>query len=36
MEEENNLTNQIKNALTKKLIDENSELKKNMIDGMTT
>lgn len=35
MEEESNLTNQIKKALTKKLIDENSELKKNMIDGMT-
>jgi hypothetical protein len=36
MEEENNLTNQIKNSLTKKLIDENEEVKKNMIDGMTS
>ena len=36
MEEENNLTNKIKQSLTKKLIDENSEVKKNMIDGMTS
>ena len=35
MEEENNLTNMIKKSLTKKLIEDNSVLKKNMIDGMT-
>jgi hypothetical protein len=35
MEDESNLTNQIKLSLTKKLIDENAEVKKNMIDGMT-
>lgn len=36
MDEENDLTNQIKNSLTKKLTDENAEVKKNMIDGMNS